>query len=220
MHLKTGSRLARASAATRSSASAASSATTPTGRRAGAASTCSPGTRSHFAVRRENWWQVGWSTETQKSDIRPLEKTEILAETASFGQNTLCSVEIMCFGSTIQAKTVRNSIFWPKLLILSEKCVLDETPKLEKTKILKPKLVSVKTSIYLGQNRSETVSVRPLHVGWNVLVQLPISSLHPGNQYKIRVMFTGTRVPIHTYGRIHILLIDENGLNETHTLTQ
>ena len=26
--------------------------------------------------------------------------------------------------------------------------------------------------------------------------------------------------PIHTYGRIHILLIDENGLNETHTLTQ
>ena len=41
-----------------------------------------------------------------------------------------------------------------------------------------------------------------------------------GNQYKIRVMFTGTRIPIHTYGRIHILLIDENGLNETHTLTQ
>lgn len=46
------------------------------------------------------------------------------------------------------------------------------------------------------------------------------SGLSLGNQYKIRVMFTGTRIPIHTYGRIHILLIDENGLNETHTLTQ
>jgi hypothetical protein len=41
-----------------------------------------------------------------------------------------------------------------------------------------------------------------------------------GNQYKINVMFTGTRIPIQTYGRIHILFIDKNGLNETHTLTQ
>ena len=41
-----------------------------------------------------------------------------------------------------------------------------------------------------------------------------------GNQYKINVMFTGTRIPIHTYGRLHLLLIDKNGLNETQTLTQ
>ena len=33
-------------------------------------------------------------------------------------------------------------------------------------------------------------------------------------------MFTSTRFPIHTYGRLQILLIDKDGLNETHSLTQ
>ena len=40
-----------------------------------------------------------------------------------------------------------------------------------------------------------------------------------GNQFKINVMFTSTRIPIHTYGRLQILLVDKNGLNETHPIT-
>ncbi|XP_040564250.1 pancreatic triacylglycerol lipase [Lepeophtheirus salmonis] len=39
-------------------------------------------------------------------------------------------------------------------------------------------------------------------------------------QFKINLYFTSTRVPIQTYGRVQLMLIDENGLNETHTLTQ
>lgn len=33
-------------------------------------------------------------------------------------------------------------------------------------------------------------------------------------------MFTGTRVPIYTYGRLQILLVGKDGLNETHPITK
>lgn len=41
-----------------------------------------------------------------------------------------------------------------------------------------------------------------------------------GNQFKINVMFTSSRGPIQTYGRLQILLVDKDGLNETHSITE
>ena len=41
-----------------------------------------------------------------------------------------------------------------------------------------------------------------------------------GNQYKVNVMFTSTRAQIHTYGRLQLLLVDKDGLNETHPITK
>eukprot|EP00095_Tigriopus_kingsejongensis_P003776 maker-scaffold155_size301336-snap-gene-0.7 protein:Tk03776 transcript:maker-scaffold155_size301336-snap-gene-0.7-mRNA-1 annotation:"hypothetical protein AaeL_AAEL004058" len=33
-------------------------------------------------------------------------------------------------------------------------------------------------------------------------------------------MFTGSRLPLYTYGRLQLLLVDKNGLNETHLITE
>ena len=41
-----------------------------------------------------------------------------------------------------------------------------------------------------------------------------------GSQYKINVMFTSSRIPLHTYGRLQLLLVDKDGLNETHSITE
>ena len=47
-----------------------------------------------------------------------------------------------------------------------------------------------------------------------------IPLLSTGNQYKINIMFTSTRAQIHTYGRLQLLLVDKDGLNETHPITK
>ena len=39
-------------------------------------------------------------------------------------------------------------------------------------------------------------------------------------QFKIKLMFTGSRQPIYTYGAIQIKLISKEGINETFTLTR
>ena len=39
-------------------------------------------------------------------------------------------------------------------------------------------------------------------------------------QFKIKMMFTGSRLPIHTYGALQIKLINKEGINETFTLTR
>jgi len=39
------------------------------------------------------------------------------------------------------------------------------------------------------------------------------------NQYKINLMFTGSRLPLYTYGALQIKLINHDGINETFTLT-
>jgi len=39
------------------------------------------------------------------------------------------------------------------------------------------------------------------------------------NQYKINLMFTGSRLPLYTYGAVQIKLINHDGINETFTLT-
>jgi len=39
------------------------------------------------------------------------------------------------------------------------------------------------------------------------------------NQYKINLMFTGSRLPLYTYGALQMKLINQNGINETFTLT-
>ncbi|TRY75617.1 hypothetical protein TCAL_07503 [Tigriopus californicus] len=41
-----------------------------------------------------------------------------------------------------------------------------------------------------------------------------------GNQYKINIMFTGSRLPLYTYGRLQLLFVDKDGLNETHLITE
>ena len=33
-------------------------------------------------------------------------------------------------------------------------------------------------------------------------------------------MFTSSRIPLHTYGRLQLLLVDKDGLNETHSITE
>ena len=45
-------------------------------------------------------------------------------------------------------------------------------------------------------------------------------SVFVANQYKIDLMFTGNRVPLHTYGQIQIKVINHDGLNETLMLTR
>ena len=39
-------------------------------------------------------------------------------------------------------------------------------------------------------------------------------------QFKIKMMFTGSRLPIYTYGALQIKLINKEGVNETFTLTR
>ena len=39
-------------------------------------------------------------------------------------------------------------------------------------------------------------------------------------QFKINMMFTGSRLPIYTYGALQIKLINKEGINETFTLTR
>ena len=40
------------------------------------------------------------------------------------------------------------------------------------------------------------------------------------NQFKINLMFTGSRLPLYTYGALQIKLINHDGINETFTLTR
>ena len=42
----------------------------------------------------------------------------------------------------------------------------------------------------------------------------------PANQFKINLMFTGSRLPLYTYGALQIKLINHDGINETFTLTR
>jgi hypothetical protein len=35
----------------------------------------------------------------------------------------------------------------------------------------------------------------------------------------VSLLFTGRRIPVQTYGRIEVVLIDKSGLNETFSLT-
>jgi hypothetical protein len=40
------------------------------------------------------------------------------------------------------------------------------------------------------------------------------------NQFKINLMFTGSRQPLYTYGEIQMKLVTQEGINETFTLTK
>ncbi len=40
------------------------------------------------------------------------------------------------------------------------------------------------------------------------------------NQFKINVVFTGSRQPLYTYGEIQMKLVTQEGINETFTLTR
>jgi hypothetical protein len=41
-----------------------------------------------------------------------------------------------------------------------------------------------------------------------------------GTQYMVSVLFSGRRGPVQTYGRLQLMLVDKNGINETFALTQ
>ena len=59
---------------------------------------------------------------------------------------------------------------------------------------------------------------------WFVFKHYTLPLLTPShnaaNQYKINLMFTGSRLPLYTYGAVQIKLINHDGINETFTLTR
>jgi hypothetical protein len=52
------------------------------------------------------------------------------------------------------------------------------------------------------------------------LHNLVLSDYYLANQFKINLMFTGSRLPLYTYGALQIKLINHDGINETFTLTR
>ena len=59
-----------------------------------------------------------------------------------------------------------------------------------------------------------------LHISSFEISYFFIFSLPPANQFKINLMFTGSRLPLYTYGALQIKLINHDGINETFTLTR
>jgi hypothetical protein len=56
---------------------------------------------------------------------------------------------------------------------------------------------------------------------------IPISAIYAmivyfivANQFKINVVYTGSRQPLYTYGEIQMKLVTQEGINETFTLTR
>ena len=47
-----------------------------------------------------------------------------------------------------------------------------------------------------------------------------VTDISAAAQFKIKLMFTGSRLPLYTYGAIQIRLINKEGVNETLTLTR
>ena len=47
-----------------------------------------------------------------------------------------------------------------------------------------------------------------------------LTDIFAAAQFKIKLMFTGSRLPLYTYGAIQIRLINKEGVNETFTLTR
>ena len=55
---------------------------------------------------------------------------------------------------------------------------------------------------------------------FHFLHNLVLSDYNLANQFKINLMFTGSRLPLYTYGALQIKLINHDGINETFTLTR
>ena len=92
-----------------------------------------------------------WSTETvfyrnTDTKIRPLQKTEILAKTPTFGRNTLFLQKQICFGSSVQLRiNSQNSLFRPKFPNFERKMCFGRNTEGGESRNIKtePKLVSV-----------------------------------------------------------------------------
>ena len=56
-------------------------------------------------------------------------------------------------------------------------------------------------------------------IGLSALLNLTCN-LFAANQFKINLMFTGSRLPLYSYGALQIKLINHDGINETFTLTR
>ena len=72
-------------------------------------------------------------------------------------------------------------------------------------------------SLYLLTREEEPFCGRfTFSPSWSLSLIIHISAA----QFKIKLMFTGSRQPIYTYGAIQIKLISKEGINETFTLTR
>ena len=71
-------------------------------------------------------------------------------------------------------------------------------------------------SIFLPERLSlSVVSINHPRFSANIF---HISSSSPANQFKINLIFTGSRLPLYAYGALQIKLINHDGINETFTL--
>ena len=41
-----------------------------------------------------------------------------------------------------------------------------------------------------------------------------------GTQYMVNILFSRSRGPVQTYGKLQLMLVDKNGINETFTVTK
>ena len=84
-------------------------------------------------------------------------------------------------------------------------------------------LLTRETEPFCGE-RFDPSDLKVLHVVHqftsNLGVMVFYLILPPANQFKINLMFTGSRLPLYTYGALQIKLINHDGINETFTLTR